>query len=210
MTSASGVRSRLATRRPSSRIAMPWSVKPSGSSGRSRVIASASRSTEDEAFVNLADVEVPIGEDGKGRSCWMAYGYVLASNRSKVIPAGAACLSKQLESCCNCTMREMRCQTPPPWPFPLAVLPSVRKMVTTSVSVGGGGSTYGSYMYSATLSASFSGTAQAFEDSLQGMGILLLLAIVSVLMIVGFQRVVLAPQDLGPRTTTDSRGEPFP
>ncbi len=29
--------------------------------------------------------ELPIGEDGKGRSCWMAYGYVLASNRSKVI-----------------------------------------------------------------------------------------------------------------------------
>jgi len=26
---------------------------------------------------------LPVGEDGKGRSCWMAYGYVLASGRHK-------------------------------------------------------------------------------------------------------------------------------
>ncbi len=36
-----------------------------------------------------------------------------------------------------------------------------------------------------TLSASFSGTAQAFEDSLQGMGILLLLAIVVIYLVLG-------------------------
>ncbi len=28
---------------------------------------------------------LPVGEDGKGRSCWMAYGYVLASGKSDVI-----------------------------------------------------------------------------------------------------------------------------
>ena len=37
----------------------------------------------------------------------------------------------------------------------------------------------------ATLSASFSGTAQAFEDSLQGMGILLLLAVVVIYLVLG-------------------------
>ena len=37
----------------------------------------------------------------------------------------------------------------------------------------------------ATLSASFSGTAQAFEDSLQGMGILLVLAIVVIYLVLG-------------------------
>jgi len=28
---------------------------------------------------------LPVGEDGKGRSCWTAYGYVLSSGRSKII-----------------------------------------------------------------------------------------------------------------------------
>jgi len=37
----------------------------------------------------------------------------------------------------------------------------------------------------ATLNASFSGTAQAFEDSLQGMGILLVLAIVIIYLVLG-------------------------
>ncbi|MGE5158351.1 MAG: efflux RND transporter permease subunit [Gemmatimonas sp.] len=37
----------------------------------------------------------------------------------------------------------------------------------------------------ATLSASFSGTAQAFEDSLQGMGVLLILAIVVIYLVLG-------------------------
>ena len=37
----------------------------------------------------------------------------------------------------------------------------------------------------ATLTASFSGTAQAFEDSLQGMGILLVLAIVVIYLVLG-------------------------
>ncbi len=29
--------------------------------------------------------EIPVGQDGKGRSCWLAYGYILASNRAKII-----------------------------------------------------------------------------------------------------------------------------
>jgi glucosyl-3-phosphoglycerate synthase len=33
----------------------------------------------------LEDSGLPVGEDGKGRSCWLAYGYVLACGRSDVI-----------------------------------------------------------------------------------------------------------------------------
>ncbi len=33
----------------------------------------------------LAKNDLPVGEDGKGRSCWTAYGYILAREQSKVI-----------------------------------------------------------------------------------------------------------------------------
>lgn len=36
-------------------------------------------------YSELQAAELPAGEDGKGRSCWMAYGYVLASGRSRII-----------------------------------------------------------------------------------------------------------------------------
>ncbi len=36
-------------------------------------------------YEKLRENGLPVGEDGKGRSCWMAYGYVLASGRSDVI-----------------------------------------------------------------------------------------------------------------------------
>ena len=36
-------------------------------------------------YSNLQAAGLPVGEDGKGRSCWMAYGYVLASGRSTII-----------------------------------------------------------------------------------------------------------------------------
>jgi len=36
-------------------------------------------------YQDLRAADLPVGDDGKGRSCWMAYGYVLASRRSKVI-----------------------------------------------------------------------------------------------------------------------------
>lgn len=36
-------------------------------------------------YLDLKAADLPVGEDGKGRSCWMAYGYVLASGRSKII-----------------------------------------------------------------------------------------------------------------------------
>jgi len=36
-------------------------------------------------YEKLADNNLPTGEAGKGRSCWMAYGYVLASRASEVI-----------------------------------------------------------------------------------------------------------------------------
>jgi glucosyl-3-phosphoglycerate synthase len=36
-------------------------------------------------YNELRAAELPVGEDGKGRSCWIAYGYVLASGRSKII-----------------------------------------------------------------------------------------------------------------------------
>jgi glucosyl-3-phosphoglycerate synthase len=36
-------------------------------------------------YQKLRENDLPVGEDGKGRSCWMAYGYVLASRKSDVI-----------------------------------------------------------------------------------------------------------------------------
>jgi glucosyl-3-phosphoglycerate synthase len=36
-------------------------------------------------YSDLQAAGLPVGEDGKGRSCWMAYGYVLASGRSTII-----------------------------------------------------------------------------------------------------------------------------
>lgn len=36
-------------------------------------------------YDKLRESDLPIGEDGKGRSCWMAYGYVLASGQCDVI-----------------------------------------------------------------------------------------------------------------------------
>jgi glucosyl-3-phosphoglycerate synthase len=36
-------------------------------------------------YADLRAADLPVGEDGKGRSCWIAYGYVLASGRSEII-----------------------------------------------------------------------------------------------------------------------------
>ncbi|MGB9487051.1 MAG: glycosyl transferase [Terriglobia bacterium] len=36
-------------------------------------------------YSDLKAMNLPVGEDGKGRSCWIAYGYVLAGGRSKII-----------------------------------------------------------------------------------------------------------------------------
>jgi len=36
-------------------------------------------------YSDLQAAGLPVGKDGKGRSCWMAYGYVLASGRSTII-----------------------------------------------------------------------------------------------------------------------------
>jgi len=36
-------------------------------------------------YSDLQDAGLLMGEDGKGRSCWMAYGYVLASGRATII-----------------------------------------------------------------------------------------------------------------------------
>ncbi len=36
-------------------------------------------------YSDLQAAGLPVGEDGKGRSCWMAYGYVLASGRATII-----------------------------------------------------------------------------------------------------------------------------
>jgi glucosyl-3-phosphoglycerate synthase len=36
-------------------------------------------------YQKLHENDLPVGGDGKGRSCWMAYGYVLASRQSEVI-----------------------------------------------------------------------------------------------------------------------------
>ena len=36
-------------------------------------------------YTHLDEAHLGVGDNGKGRSCWMAYGYVLASGRSKII-----------------------------------------------------------------------------------------------------------------------------
>lgn len=36
-------------------------------------------------YKKLVENDLPVGEDGKGRSCWFAYGYVLASGKAQVI-----------------------------------------------------------------------------------------------------------------------------
>lgn len=36
-------------------------------------------------YSDLLAADLPVGEDGKGRSCWMAYGYVLASGQADII-----------------------------------------------------------------------------------------------------------------------------
>lgn len=36
-------------------------------------------------YSDLKAAGLPVGEDGKGRSCWMAYGYVLAGGRATII-----------------------------------------------------------------------------------------------------------------------------
>jgi glucosyl-3-phosphoglycerate synthase len=36
-------------------------------------------------YTDLKEMHLTVGEDGKGRSCWLAYGYVLAGGRSKII-----------------------------------------------------------------------------------------------------------------------------
>lgn len=36
-------------------------------------------------YSGLRDAGLPVGDDGKGRSCWMAYGYVLASGHATII-----------------------------------------------------------------------------------------------------------------------------
>lgn len=36
-------------------------------------------------YQKLKEHNLPVGEDGKGRSCWLAYGYVLATRKSDVI-----------------------------------------------------------------------------------------------------------------------------
>ena len=36
-------------------------------------------------YSDLTGAGLPVGEDGKGRSCWMAYGYVIASGRASII-----------------------------------------------------------------------------------------------------------------------------
>jgi len=38
-----------------------------------------------KVYSDLEAAGLPVGEDGKGRSCWMAYGYVLASGRATII-----------------------------------------------------------------------------------------------------------------------------
>ena len=38
-----------------------------------------------KVYNKLKAADLPVGEDGKGRSCWMAYGYVLAGGRSDII-----------------------------------------------------------------------------------------------------------------------------
>jgi len=36
-------------------------------------------------YSDLTSAGLPVGEDGKGRSCWMAYGYVIANGRASII-----------------------------------------------------------------------------------------------------------------------------
>jgi glucosyl-3-phosphoglycerate synthase len=36
-------------------------------------------------YSDLREMHLAVGENGKGRSCWLAYGYVLASGRGKII-----------------------------------------------------------------------------------------------------------------------------
>jgi glucosyl-3-phosphoglycerate synthase len=36
-------------------------------------------------YSDLLAADLPVGEDGKGRSCWMAYGYVLAAGQADII-----------------------------------------------------------------------------------------------------------------------------
>lgn len=36
-------------------------------------------------YSDLKEMHLDVGDDGKGRSCWLAYGYVLAGARSKII-----------------------------------------------------------------------------------------------------------------------------
>ena len=38
-----------------------------------------------ELYNQLSENSLPLGVDGKGRSCWMAYGYLLASQKSDVV-----------------------------------------------------------------------------------------------------------------------------
>ncbi len=38
-----------------------------------------------EIYSDFKEMHLEVGEDGKGRSCWLAYGYVLAGRRSKII-----------------------------------------------------------------------------------------------------------------------------
>ncbi len=39
----------------------------------------------EKLYADLKALDLTVGEDGKGRSCWLAYGYVLSSGRSKII-----------------------------------------------------------------------------------------------------------------------------
>ena len=36
-------------------------------------------------YSDFKEMHLDVGEDGKGRSCWLAYGYILAKRRSKII-----------------------------------------------------------------------------------------------------------------------------
>jgi glucosyl-3-phosphoglycerate synthase len=36
-------------------------------------------------YSDFKEMHLDVGEDGKGRSCWLAYGYILAGQRSKII-----------------------------------------------------------------------------------------------------------------------------
>jgi len=51
---------------------------------RTRIIWNTGPGIE-KLYELLAKNDLPVGEDGKGRSCWTAYGYILAREESKVI-----------------------------------------------------------------------------------------------------------------------------